>query len=108
MRDSILIMGLLLLLFGCKGNKPAPKETPEESNEPVTVTEVIQQYTDSIANDSTNAQFYKNRAKAYFASEQVGAAMMDINESLRLDPNDVETYLLLADVYYALGDDGTF
>lgn len=107
MRKNILILGLLLLLFGCDGNKPAPSETPKESNEqPVTVTEAIRKYNDSIALDSTNAQLYKNRAKAYFASEQVGAAMMDINESLRLDPNDVETYLLLADVYYALGDDG--
>ena len=107
MRNNFLIIGLLLLLFGCNGNKPAPTDTPKENNEqPVTVTEAIQQYTDSIALDSTNARLYKNRAKAYFASEQVGAAMMDINESLRLDPNDVETYLLLADVYYALGDDG--
>lgn len=107
MRNNFLIIGLLLLLFGCDGNKPAPTDTPKENNEqPVTVTEAIRQYTDSIALDSTNARLYKNRAKAYFASEQVGAAMMDINESLRLDPNDVETYLLLADVYYALGDDG--
>lgn len=107
MRDRILILGLLLLLFGCKGNKPSPSESPKENNEqPATLTEAIRQYTDSIAMDSTNARLYKGRAKAYFASEQVGAAMMDINESLRLNPNDVETYLLLADVYYALGDDG--
>lgn len=105
MRDKFLIIGLLLLLFGCNGNKPAPSETTEESNEPVTVTAAIQQYTDSIAMDSTNARLYRNRAKAYFANEQVGAAMMDINQSLKYDPNDVDTYLLLADLYYALGDE---
>jgi tetratricopeptide (TPR) repeat protein len=30
--------------------------------------------------------------------------MVDINQSLQLDPNNVDTYLLLADVYYAMGD----
>ena len=105
MRDKFLIIGLLLLLFGCNGNKPAPSESTEESNEPITVTAAIQQYTDSIAMDSTNARLYRNRAKAYFANEQVGAAMMDINQSLKYDPNDVDTYLLLADLYYALGDE---
>ena len=106
MKYKFMIIGLLLLLFGCNGNKPAPSDIPEESNEPITVTEAIQQYTDSIALDSTNARLYRDRAKVYFANEQVGAAMMDINQSLHYDPNDVDTYLLLADVYYALGDEG--
>jgi tetratricopeptide (TPR) repeat protein len=30
--------------------------------------------------------------------------MVDINKALQLDANNVETYLLLADIYYALGD----
>ncbi len=105
MKGKLLIMGLLLLLFGCNGNKPTPSDTTEENDVPITVTEAIQKYTDSIAMDSTNARLYKNRAKAYFANEQVGAAMMDINKSLGLNPDDVDTYLLLADVYYALGDE---
>ena len=43
MRNNFLIIGLLLLLFGCDGNKPAPTDTPKENNEqPVTVTEAIQ------------------------------------------------------------------
>ena len=108
MKKSILFLGLLLAFFACNNTpKPENNDTPEESNgQPITVTEAIQQYTDSIAMDSTNARLYQNRAKAYFANEQVGAAMMDINQSLRYDPNDVDTYLLLADVYYALGDEG--
>ena len=106
MKGKLLIMGLLLLLFGCNGNKHTPSDTTEENDVPITVMEAIQKYTDSIAMDSTNARLYKNRAKAYFANEQVGAAMMDINKSLGLNPNDVDTYLLLADVYYALGDEG--
>lgn len=106
MKKNILFLGFLLTLFACN-NRPKPEQetTPQDPQAPVTVTDAIQQYTDSISRDSTNAQLYKNRAKAYFANEQVGAAMMDINQSLRYDPKDVDTYLLLADVYYALGDE---
>jgi superkiller protein 3 len=59
---------------------------------------------DSIAIDSTDAHLYVDRARAYFANEQIGQAMVDINKALQLDPNNVDTYLLLADVYYTMGD----
>ena len=96
---------MLLALFACD-NTPKP-ETDNTTTEPVTsvtVSEAIQLLTDSIAMDSTTARLYMNRAKAYFADEQVGQAMVDIYKSLQLDPNNLDTYLLLADVYYALGD----
>ena len=106
MKKTILFLGLLLALFACD-NTPKP-ETNNTTTEPettsVTVSEAIQLLTDSIIMDSTNARLYVNRAKAYFADEQVGQAMVDINKSLQLDPNNMDIYLLLADVYYALGD----
>ena len=106
MKKSILFLGLLLALFACNNTpKPEPKTTPDEPMAPVTVNKAIQILTDSIAMDSTNARLYLNRAKAYFANEQVGQAMVDINSSLQYDPNNIDTYLLLADVYYALGDE---
>lgn len=105
MKKSILFLGLLLALFACNNTpKPEQENAQQEPMAPVTVTEAIQLLTDSIAMDSTDAHLYLNRAKAYFANEQVGQAMVDINKSLQLDPNNVDTYLLLADVYYALGD----
>lgn len=105
MKKNILFLGLLLALFACN-NTPKPETDPAtpEPTAPVTVNEAIQLLSDSIAMDSTNAHLYVNRAKAYFANEQIGQAMVDINKSLQLDPNNVETYLLLADVYYAMGD----
>ena len=105
MKKNLLFLGLLLALFACN-NKPKP-ETDNISHEPkapVSVNDAIQLLTDSIAMDSTNARLYVSRAKAYFASEQIGQAMIDINKSLQLDANNIDTYLLLADVYYALGD----
>ena len=104
MKKTFLFLGLLLALFACNHNKPNPTENPTEPTAPVTVSEAIVCITDSIAADSTNALLYRHRAQAYLANEQVGAAMMDLNKALQLDPNDVETYLLLADVYYMLGD----
>ena len=102
---SILFLGLLLALFACNNSpKPKTENTPQDPTAPVTVNEAIQLISDSIAMDSTNASLYVHRAKAYFANEQVGQAMVDINKSLQLDPSSIETYLLLADVYYALGD----
>ena len=105
MKKNLLFLGLLLALFACNNtSKPDPTETPDTPMAPITVNEAIKMLTDSIVMDSTDARLYVNRARAYFANEQVGQAMVDINKSLQLDPNNVDTYLLLADVYYALGD----
>ena len=105
MKKNLLFLGLLFVLFACNNTpKPEQETKPIEPKAPVTVNEAIQLLSDSIAMDSTDAHLYMNRAKAYFANEQVGQAMVDINKSLQLDPNNIDTYLLLADVYYALGD----
>ena len=104
-KKNILLFGFLLALFACNHNQPNPSEKPSEPGESVTISEAIQLLSDSIAMDSTNALLYRNRAKAYIANEQVGAAMIDINKSLQYAPNDIDTYLLLADVYYMLGDE---
>ena len=105
MKKPLLFLGLLLALFACNNTpKPETEPTTPEPKAPVTVNEAIQLLSDSIAMDSTDAHLYLSRAKAYFANEQIGQAMVDINHSLQLDPKNVDTYLLLADVYYALGD----
>ena len=105
MKKTILFLGLLLALFACN-NTPKPETEPATPapTTPITVDEAIQLISDSILMDSTNARLFLKRAKAYFANEQVGQAMIDISKALQLDPNNVDTYLLLADVYYAMGD----
>ena len=104
MKKSLLFLSILLVLFACNGKTPKTEE-PQEPQTPMTVSEAIQSLNDSIANDSTNALLYLHRAQAYIANEQVGAAMIDINKSLQLAPNNVDTYLLLANIYYMLGDE---
>lgn len=104
MKKNLLLFGLLLALFACNNTPKPDPETRSGSVAPITANEAVKLLTDSIAMDSTNARLYVSRAKACFATEQIGQAMVDINKSLQLDPNNVDTYLLLADVYYALGD----
>lgn len=107
MKKFILFLGLLLAFVACNNTpKPETDNTAQVSTAPVTMSEAVQLLSDSIAMDSTNAGLYRRRAQAYFANEQIGQAMIDINKSLQFDPNSIDTYLLLADVYYGLGDDG--
>ena len=107
MKKNLLIISILLFFIACNNDpKPEPKESATQPEAPITVTEAIACMTDSIAADSLNGLLYRHRAQAYLANEQVGLAMMDLNRALQLAPNDVETYLLLADVYYMLGDQG--
>lgn len=104
MKKTLLFLGLLLAFFACNRTPKTETDHTQEPATPITLTEAIQLLTDSIAMDSTDAHLYLSRAKAYFANEQVGQAMVDINKSLQLDPKNVDTYLLLADLYYAMGD----
>ncbi len=105
MKKTILFVGLVLIIFACNNTpKPETNHVTDEPTAPVTINDAIRILTDSIIKDSTDSHLYLSRAKAYFANEQVGQAMVDINKALQQDPNNIDTYLLLADVYYALGD----
>lgn len=104
MKKLFILFGICLAFAACNDK---PKETIEQSTDEQTVApgSPIAIYTDSIAQDSLRSDLYLNRARAYMAEEQVGAAMMDVNKAISLNPNDVDSYLMLADIYYMLGDE---
>ena len=104
MKKIFLLLGICLAYAACNQK---PKEPVEQPNDQETVISgsPIALYTDSIAQDSLRADLYLNRARAYMAEEQVGAAMMDVNKAISLNPNNVDSYLMLADIYYMLGDE---
>ena len=96
MKKPLLFLSLLLALFACENTpKPEQNETPKDPEVHVTVNEAIQLLSDSIAMDSMNARLYVSRAKAFFATEQIGQTMVDINKSLQLDPNNGRCVLRL-------------
>ena len=104
MKKLFLSLLVLAALTACTDN-PKPSENQSNNEIPTTVADAVRLFSDSIAMDSTRADLFVKRAQVYLANEQVGAAMIDINKALQIDPNNVDTYLLLANVYYMLGDE---
>lgn len=104
MKKIFLLVGICLAFAACD-EKSKEKAEPSINEETTVSSSPIALYTDSIAQDSLRADLYLNRARAYMAAEQIGAAMMDVNKAISLNPNDVDSYLMLADIYYMLGDE---
>lgn len=101
-----LLVALALTVAACHRN--TPKEQPKDPQQ----TEVTEQpkdelalLNDSIALNGNRADLYLRRAQCYVDREQVGAAMMDVNQAINLDPKNVDAFLLLSDIYYLLGDE---
>ena len=101
----LLILVTSLCFTACHNN---PTITPG-SDEPVVTVDSVRDplvlLNDSIAQDETRADLYLHRAKLYVEREQIGLAMMDVNQAIQLDPKNVDALLLLSDLYYLLGDE---
>ena len=63
----------------------------------------VEAYIDGAA-DTLDVNGYINRARWYLANQRVGNAIRDINNALSIDGKNVDALLVLADIYYALGD----
>ena len=103
------IFGLALVATLCL---TACHNTPKDPEKPIQPTaqadapqDPLALLNDSIAQDENRADLYLRRATLYVEREQIGQAMMDVNKSIQLDPNNVDALLLLADIYYLLGDE---
>ena len=59
---------------------------------------------EEVVADTLDVTGYINRARLYLANQQVGNAIRDINSALSLDGKNIDALLVLADIYYALGD----
>lgn len=89
MKRVFLAIACALLLASC---------TDVEDNQQTVNSEV------DIASDTLDVDGYISRARWYLANEQVGYAIRDINSALSIDNKNVDALLVLADIYYALGD----
>ena len=58
-----------------------------------------------IRSDSLNADLYVQRARLNLTNEKISSAIRDINSALSLDKKNIDALLVLADIYYALGDE---
>ena len=106
MNKMIMILMSILLLVSCSENTSKNKAKEEgETKEAATSKSEVETLTESITSDSLNADLYIQRARVNLANEQISSAIKDINTALSIDRKNVDAHLVLADIYYALGDD---
>ncbi|MCQ2317613.1 MAG: tetratricopeptide repeat protein [Bacteroidales bacterium] len=104
-------MKRLLLLATCALMVVSCSNVNEGDNTKVKQQESVENQTDAreelrmVITDSLNADAYVQRARLYMSEEHVGDAMRDINTALSLDGDNIDALLVLADIYYALGDE---
>lgn len=99
MRRFLLIV-VCLFLISCVRNT-SEKNVPADDINQTSFNEV------NAANvaDTMDAAGYVDRARRNLSNEQISSAMKDINSALSLDKKNIEALLVLADIYYALGDE---
>ena len=95
MKKVFLAIACIFLLVGCT---ETVNNKQSEDNKRETVSN------DKLASDSLDINGYINRARWYLANEKIGDAIRDINSALSIDGKNVDALLILADIYYALGD----
>lgn len=111
MNKVIMILLGGLLLASCSENVSKSKEKQENNSQEMQVSTMsdnkseTEMLTESIILDSLNVDLYIQRARVNLANEKISSAIKDINTALSIDRKNVEAHLVLADIYYALGDD---
>lgn len=104
MKKLLLIVACTLVLASCANIDGDNKTSNDNATENVEVQNADIQPSEMVITDTLDANAYIQRARLYFAKEQVGNAMRDITSALSLDGKNLDALLLLADIYYALGD----
>lgn len=100
-----LLAVLAVILAACNGNNTKNPNGQPDSTEPMgQPKDELALLTDSIEQDGNRFDLYLRRANLYLDREQVGAAMMDVNQAITIDPKNMDAFLLLSDIYYLLGD----
>ena len=97
MKKVFLVLACALMLTSCTQCSDDNNKKSQENQQVVTEEEA------STA-DTLDVDGYINRARMYLANEQVGMAIRDINNALSFDGKNIDALLVLADIYYALGD----
>lgn len=108
MKNLFVILLSILILSGCSGDA-SKKNLKEGSAENQSVVPADDTNVDVLEGsspfDSLNPDSYVQRARNYLANEQVSMAIKDINSALSINKKNIDALLVLADVYYALGDE---
>ena len=107
MNKMIMVLMSILLFASCSENVSKNKVKEDSVSQEVTnvAKSEVENITESIISDSLNVDLYIQRARVNLTNEQISSAIKDINTALSIDRKNVDAHLVLADIYYALGDD---
>lgn len=100
MMSRFIVIFVSLFLLSCVNNTPNNVEKNSDKHNVDVVTQSENQLVDTMS-----AEAYVDRARRNLANEQISSAMKDINSALSLDKKNIDALLVLADIYYALGDE---
>jgi len=102
----ILVLMSILLFASCSENA-SKKVTDRVDKQTVVETKTSdnQNETNSTTIDTLSAEYYIDQARVNMANEQIGKAMQNINTALSIDRKNIDAHLVLADLYYFLGDE---
>ena len=104
MKKICVILMSILMFSSCSENVFKKNSDNLDVVESVGKTEV-ELISESILSDSLNVDLYVQRARLNLTNEKVSSAIRDINSALSIDRKNIDALLVLADIYYALGDE---
>lgn len=109
MNKLVMILMCMMLCASCSENvsNSESKKIADNNLQENVVDDInrIKTIDNFIVEDSLNADLYVQRARINLANEKVGSAIKDINTALSIDRKNIDALLVLADIYYALGDE---
>ncbi len=105
MKKICMILMSILILSSCSENISKKNNDVKTDNAVSAEKSDVDILSESIMSDSLNADLYVQRARLNLTNEKVSLAIRDINSALSIDKKNIDALLVLADVYYALGDE---
>lgn len=107
MKKICMILMSILILSSCSENVSKKSNNVSDATNEVVSNEKsdVAILSEAILSDSLNADLYVQRARVNLANEKISNAIRDINSALSIDKKNIEALLVLADIYYALGDE---
>ena len=105
MKKICMILMSILILSSCSENISKKNNDVKTDNAVSAEKSDVDILSESIMSDSLNADLYVQRARLNLTNEKVSLAIRDINSALSIDKKNIDALLVLADIYYALGDE---
>ena len=105
MKKICMILMSILILSSCSENISKKNNDVKTDNAVSAEKSDVDIISESIMSDSLNADLYVQRARLNLTNEKVSLAIRDINSALSIDKKNIDALLVLADIYYALGDE---